>query len=104
MVTIKREKKDEGDNQAREKKRVAITREKKEKGDNQAREKRNVAKKARETTDLAVCGAEGVVRRVDEHAAGLVLLLLLATAVEAQGQVETTLVSLPRHLAGNMVV
>ena len=83
---------------------MAITREKKEKGDNQAREKRNVAKKARETTDLAVCGAEGVVRRVDEHAAGLVLLLLLATAVEAQGQVETTLVSLPRHLAGNMVV
>ena len=68
------------------------------------KEKRNDAKKARETTDLAVCGAEGVVRRVDEHAAGLVLLLLLATAVEAQGQVETTLVSLPRHLAGNMVV
>ena len=83
---------------------MAIKREKKEKRDNQAREKRNVAKKARETTDLAVCGAEGVVRRVDEHAAGLVLLLLLATAVEAQGQVETTLVSLPRHLAGNMVV
>ena len=83
---------------------MAITREKKEKGDNQAREKRNVAKKARETTDLAVCGAEGVVRRVDEHAAGLVLLLLATAAIEAQGQVETTLVSLPRHLAGNMVV
>ena len=104
MVTIKREKKDEGDNQARENIRETIKLEKKDKGDNQAREKRNVAKKARETTDLAVCGAEGVVRRVDEHAAGLVLLLLLATAVEAQGQVETTLVSLPRHLAGNMVV
>ena len=83
--------------------RETIKLEKKDKGDNQAREKRNVAKKARETTDLAVCGAEGVVRRVDEHAAGLVLLLL-AAAVETQGQVETTLVSLPRHLAGNMVV